>query len=159
MVRQFEDYVSMPLCFLEHDHLSHSFFVLSLLHLLTCVYIVWATSPDPILGRTCSTLLFSDFVEEKTRKTMLLLVWDKDSYTEIPSIASMHKYITTHIGSSLPDLSLLPGPLPIVLDYYIRLYQPHSTLGFLPFLYSSRVHSPLSVWPMSNNITAFVLGL
>jgi hypothetical protein len=46
-------------------------FILSFLHLLTCVYIVWATSlppfPYPLLpGRTCSTLLFSNFVEEKT---------------------------------------------------------------------------------------------
>jgi hypothetical protein len=34
-----------------------------------------------------------DFVEEKTQKiikTAFLLVWDKDSCTEIPSVASMH---------------------------------------------------------------------
>jgi hypothetical protein len=33
-----------------------------------------------------------------------LLVWDKDNYTEIPSIASMYLYIAIHIGSSLTDL-------------------------------------------------------
>jgi hypothetical protein len=58
-------------------------------------------TPDP--RRTCS-VLFSDFVEEKTkeiiRKTAFLLVWDK----EIPSIASMHMCIAAHIGSFLPDL-------------------------------------------------------
>jgi hypothetical protein len=37
-------------------------FILLFLHLLTCVYIIWATSP---CSRTCS-LFFSDFVEEKT---------------------------------------------------------------------------------------------
>jgi hypothetical protein len=45
-------------------------FILSFLHLLVWVYIVWATSPSPspnpsFPGRTCSAL-FSDFVEEKT---------------------------------------------------------------------------------------------
>jgi hypothetical protein len=42
------------------------FFILSFLHLFTYIYIVWATpSPHPFPGRTCSALLFSDFVEEK----------------------------------------------------------------------------------------------
>jgi hypothetical protein len=40
-------------------------FILSFLHLLPCVYIIWAT-PLPIPGRSYSTLSFSDFVEEKT---------------------------------------------------------------------------------------------
>jgi hypothetical protein len=45
-----------------------SFFILSFLHLLTCIYIVWATFPltTLLLGRTYSALLFSNFVEEKT---------------------------------------------------------------------------------------------
>jgi hypothetical protein len=56
--------------------------------------------------------------------------------------------------------SLLPGPLPIVdsASLYLFLYNEHinhiQVLGFLPLPYSSRAHSPLSVWPMSNNITA-----
>jgi hypothetical protein len=38
-------------------------------------------------------------------KTLLLLVWDKKYlYREIPSVASMHMCITTHINSFLPDL-------------------------------------------------------
>jgi hypothetical protein len=48
-------------------------FILSSLHLLTLVYVIWATfpllHPQP-LGRTCSDLLFSDFVEEKTKDYM-----------------------------------------------------------------------------------------
>jgi hypothetical protein len=62
--------------------------------------------------------------------------------------------------------SLFPGPLLIVASaclrlLYLLLYSEHinhiQVLGFLPFPYSSHVRSPLSVWPMSNNITVFVL--
>jgi hypothetical protein len=64
--------------------------------------------------------------------------------------------------------SLLPGHLPIVASASLRLlyslfyseYISHiQVLGFLPFPYSSCAHFPLSMWPMSNNITAFVLDL
>jgi hypothetical protein len=64
--------------------------------------------------------------------------------------------------------SLLPGSLPIVVSaslqlLYSLLYSEHTNhiqvLGFLLFPYSSRVCSSFSVWPMSNNITAFVSGL
>jgi hypothetical protein len=48
--------------FIFYDKFS---FFHRLLHLLTCVYIVWAT-PYPLPGRTCSTFLFSSFVEEET---------------------------------------------------------------------------------------------
>jgi RsiW-degrading membrane proteinase PrsW (M82 family) len=53
------------------------YFILSVLHLLTCVSIIRATSPPTHpwpLGRACSTLLFSDFVEEKT-KTIITKTW------------------------------------------------------------------------------------
>jgi hypothetical protein len=62
--------------------------------------------------------------------------------------------------------SLLPGPLAIVASASLRwlyslLYSEHinhiQVLGFLPFpippVYGK------CVWPMSKNITAFVLGL
>jgi hypothetical protein len=61
--------------------------------------------------------------------------------------------------------SLLPGPFPILASaslrlLYLLLYSEHinhiQVLGFLPFPYSFCMCSPLSVWPMSNNITAFV---
>jgi hypothetical protein len=63
---------------------------------------------------------------------------------------------------------LLPGPLSIVASASLRLlysllYNKHinyiQVLGFLSFPYFFHACSPLSVWPMSNNITAFVLGL
>jgi hypothetical protein len=37
--------------------------ILLFLHLLTCLYLVWATSHSLLLGRTCSALLFLDFFE------------------------------------------------------------------------------------------------
>jgi hypothetical protein len=63
---------------------------------------------------------------------------------------------------------LLPGPLPIVASANLRLlysllnreYINHiQVLGFFSFPYFSCACSSLRVWPMSNNITAFVLDL
>jgi hypothetical protein len=63
---------------------------------------------------------------------------------------------------------LLPGHLLIVASaslilFYSLLYSEHinhiQVFGFLPFPYFSHAHSPLSVWPISDNIPAFVLGL
>jgi hypothetical protein len=98
-----------------------------------------------------------------------LLVCDKDSYTGIflvlfPCICVLqlklfHLYQTS---------SLLPSPLLIVASASLRLLYslPYSeyinhiqVLGFLPIPYSFLAKSPLSVWPMFNNITAFVLDL
>jgi hypothetical protein len=64
--------------------------------------------------------------------------------------------------------SLLPCPLHRMASASLRLLYLHTysghishiqVLGFLPFPYFSHVRSPLSVLPMSNNITTFVLGL
>jgi hypothetical protein len=61
--------------------------------------------------------------------------------------------------------SLLPSSHCGLSQFTITTFTPPQwvhhiqVLGFLPFLYSSCVHSPLSVWSMSNNITAFVLSL
>jgi hypothetical protein len=54
-------------------------------------------------------LLFSNFVERKhnrqeERHSTFASLTQRWLYREIPSIASMHMCITTHIGSSLPDL-------------------------------------------------------
>jgi hypothetical protein len=132
--------------------------------------------PPSLPGRTCSILLFSNFVEEKTRDNMkgiaFLLIWDKDTYTErlsellpctcVLQPALVHLYQTS---------SLLPGHLPIMASASLRLlYFPTysekmwhishiQVLGFFPFPYSSCAHSLLSVWPMSNHTTAFVLGI
>jgi hypothetical protein len=43
-------------------------FYFIILGLLTHIHIIWATHPPPSPGRTYSTLLFSELVEEKTLK-------------------------------------------------------------------------------------------
>jgi hypothetical protein len=66
------------------------------------------------------------------------------------------------------NCSLLTGHLATVASVNLRLlywllYSGHikhsQVLGFFPFPYSSCTQSPLNIWPMSNNITPFVLGL
>jgi hypothetical protein len=98
-----------------------------------------------------------------------LLVWDKNSNKErflvlIPYACVLQPTLVRLGQTSL----LLPGPLPIVASaslksLYSVFYSEHinhfQVLGFLPFPYSSYAHSPLSVPPMSSNITAFVLDL
>jgi hypothetical protein len=79
-----------------------------------------------------------------------------------------HLWIATHIGSFLQDLfppSWSPshsGLCQFKLLYSL-LNKEHinhiQVLGFLSFSYFSRVCSPLSVCPMSNNISAFCLCL
>jgi hypothetical protein len=107
-------------------------------------------------------------ISNNKKDTAFLLVWDKDSYTEIPSIASMHRCITTRIGSSLPDLftTSLSFSHSGLCQFKITILAPlgwaHQTLSSFRFPtlpYSSCMHSSLNVWPMSNNITTFVLGL
>jgi hypothetical protein len=98
-----------------------------------------------------------------------LLAWDKDSYTErFLALLSCTYVLQPTLVHLYQNSSLLPGPLPMVASASLRLlysllYSEHikhfQVLGFLPFPYASRTQSPLSVWPMSNNITAFVLGL
>jgi hypothetical protein len=123
-----------------------------------------------LLPLSRQNLLFSSFFEEKRdnkNDIAFFLVWDKESDTErflglLPCTCVLqptlvHLYLTS---------SLLPSLLPIVASASLRLlysllYSEHinhiQVLGFLPFSYSSHARSPLSVWPMSNNITAFVL--
>jgi hypothetical protein len=98
-----------------------------------------------------------------------LVVWDKDGYTGrflvlFPCIYVLQPQLVHPYQSS----SLFPSPLPIVASASLRLlysflYSEHinhiQDFGFLPFPYSSHAWTPFSVWPMSNNITAFILGL
>jgi hypothetical protein len=104
-------------------------------------------------------------IRDNKKDTAFLLVSDKDSYTEkfaalLPCTCVLQPKLIHLYQTS----SLLPGHLPIVASISLRLlyslfYSTHikhfQVLGFLPFLYSSRACFPLSVWPMSNNITAF----
>jgi hypothetical protein len=140
-----------------------------------CPHTCPSTTPSsPLASRQnlfCLLLQFcwrEDMSNNKKDKTFLL-VWHKDSYTErIPSIASMHMCITYRIASSLPDL-FTTSWAPFHSDFCLFKVtilaplqwtdQTLSNFGFPTFPYSSCMHYPLNAWPMSINITAFVLRL
>jgi hypothetical protein len=130
--------------------------------------------PNPAFGKNLFHPLVLWFcwrenISGNKKDIVFLLVWDKDSYTErflasLPCICVLQPTLVHLYQTS----SLLPGPLPIVASASLRLlysllYGKHinhiQVLGFLPFPYSSHAWSSISVWPMSNNITAFVLDL
>jgi hypothetical protein len=80
----------------------------------------------------------------------------------------MHKCITTQIDSSLSDLfatSQSPSHIDIgcfKITVLVSLQWGHQTLssfGFFTYPHSSRMCSPFSVWPKSNNIAVFTLDL
>jgi hypothetical protein len=117
-------------------------------------------SPAPPLlpSRTCSALFFSDFVEntrDNKKDIAVLLVWDKDSYTErflvlLPCTCVLQSTLVHLCQTSSP----LPSPLAIVASTSLRLLysilcSEHinhiQILGFLPFPYPSHVRSPLTV--------------
>jgi hypothetical protein len=142
------------------------FFILSFSHLLTCIYTIWTTFPTPhLVLRFC----WRENIKDNKKDIVFLLVWDKYSYTERYLVFLPHTCVLQPTLVHLyQNSSLLPSPLPIVASaslrlLYSHLYSKHIThiqvLGFLPFPYSSHACSPFSAWPMSNNITAFVLGL
>jgi hypothetical protein len=151
------------------------FFLLPFLHLLTCVYIVWSTSPNllslPYTPTSGHNLFFPllwfcwrENIGDNKKDRVFLLVWDRD----IPSIAFMYMCIKTHVSSSFPDLfTTFWAPYHSGLSQFkVILFAPlqwahqsHSSFRF-PFLsLFLPCGSLLSVWPMSNNITALVLGL
>jgi hypothetical protein len=89
-------------------------FNLSFLHLLTCIYIVWATSPLfllPTPHRICSALKTRD----NKKDISFLLVWDKDSYTErFLALFSCTCVLQSTLVHFYQISSLLLVPLPIV---------------------------------------------
>jgi hypothetical protein len=103
------------------------------------------------------------------RKTVFLLVWNKHSYKErFLALLPCTSILQPTLVNLYLTFSLLPSPLPTVASANLRLlflllYSKQinhiQVLGFLPFPYSFCAHSPLSVWPISTNITAFILSL
>jgi hypothetical protein len=134
-----------------------------------CTHYLGHFHPHPTSDRTCSAF----FVEEKTKDNkkniVVLLVCDKDSYTERFLVFFTWTYVLQPTLVHLYQTSsLLPSPFPIAASASLRLLYSlllskhinhFQVLGFLPFPIPPHVCSPLSVWPMSNNIIAFVLGL
>jgi hypothetical protein len=139
-----------------------------------CIHCLGHLSPAPPLldsrqNLFCPLVLqfcWRENIRDNKKDIAFLLEWEKGSYTErllvlLPCTCvlqpkEIHLYLTS---------SLLPSPLPTVASASLRLlysllYSGHinhiQVLGFLLFFYPSCVCSPLSVWPMSNNITTFV---
>jgi hypothetical protein len=95
------------------------------------------------------------------------LVWDKDSYTEC-FLCCFHTYMyykpNWFISTSPLYSSLVPFPSGLSqfrITIFVSIqwaHQPHSFLVFFPYPIPPMHTLPL-VWPISNNITAFVIGL
>jgi hypothetical protein len=116
----------------------------------------------------CPFLQFCWREDKRNKKDIaFLLVWDKDSYIEGVLALLPCMCITIQIDFSVPNLFTIWSPSHIDLCHFkVTILAPlqwgHQTLlsfGFPIFPYSSCMCSPLSMWPMSNNITAFVLDL
>jgi hypothetical protein len=155
VIRCFGGCPKPPLFFKKNLKSLCFYFILLFLHLLTCVYII---CPPPTSRKNlfCPLVLWfcwRENIRHNKKNVAFLLVWNKDSYTEkflalLPCMCVLqptlvHLYLTS---------SLLPSVLPTVASAINHI----QVLGFLPFPYPSHACSPLSVWSMSNNITAFV---
>jgi hypothetical protein len=138
-----------------------AFFSFLLLFYHFYIYLHVYTSPSPPNSPTSGLNLFCPLILrycwreriiDNKKDMSFLLVWEKDSHTE--------RFLTL-----LPDTCVLQHfhnfliPFPL----YALIYREHinhiQLIGFLTFPYFSNACSPLHVWPMSNNITAFVLAL
>jgi hypothetical protein len=101
-------------------------------------------------------------IRNNKKDIAFLLGWGKDSYAEryLALFPGIYAWQPTFVQTS----SLLSSPLPIVASATLFTspelgHQLHQILGFFPFHYSFCACSHLSVWTVSNNITAFVLDL
>jgi hypothetical protein len=118
----------------------------------------------PIVLQFCWT----ENIGDNKKDISFFLVWDKHSYKErFLALLQCTNVLQPTLVHLWQTSSLLSSPLPTVTSASLRLvysllYIEHinhiQVLGFHLFPYSSRMCSPLCVWSMSNNITAFVLG-
>jgi hypothetical protein len=119
----------------------------------------------PLILQTCWRQNIRDYKKD----IAFFKVWNKGSCTErfialLPCTCVFQPTLVHTCQTS----SLLPSPLltvalaSLILLYSLLYSEPINhiqVLSFLFFLYSSHALSPLSLWPMSNNITALALGL
>jgi hypothetical protein len=121
-------------------------FFLSFLHLLTCVYIIWASFPLPT-SRQFSLLVLQfcwwKNIKDNKKNRAFLLVWDKDSCAGwFPALIPGTCVLESTLVHLRQSSSLPPSPLPIVASASLRLlhsllYSEHinhiQVFGFLPF--------------------------
>jgi hypothetical protein len=144
-------------------------------YLFICAYIVWTISPSYPLSHPLPLLPTPLSSRHNMFFPLLQLCWredisnnKKDVYYTCTCVLHMHMCITSQTDSSLPDLfttSQSPSHSDLC-SFKVTLLTPlqwaHQTILSFRFLtspYFSCMCSPLRVWPKSNNITAFVLGL
>jgi hypothetical protein len=147
----------------------HHYLFLLFIHLFIWVCIVCPLTSRQNLFCPLLQCCWREDISDSKKDIALLLVWDKDSYTErflavLPCTCVLQP-ILVHLYQTS---SLLPDHLLIVASassrlLYSLLHSEHinhiEVLDFFPFPYSSCANSALTVWPIFNNITAFVLGL
>jgi hypothetical protein len=134
---------------------------------LPSMFLLTPFQAEPVLPSTPTC--WRENIRDNKKDIAFFLVQDKDSHTE--RFLALRLY-TCVLKPTLVHLcqtsSLLPSHLQIVASAGLRLvysllYSEHinhiQVLGCLSFPYFSCACSPLSVWPVSNDITAFVLGL
>jgi hypothetical protein len=92
-------------------------------------------------------------IKDNKKNMVFLLVWDKDSYTEIPSIASMLMCVTTQTGSFYQSSSLLPSPLPIAAWFCLEVQWIYW------LIWEELIFSQCWVLPVSLYHLEFILGL
>jgi O-antigen ligase len=106
-------------------------FILSILHLLTCVYIIWATSPtSPASGQNLFHPLVLWFCQRKNIKDIkknivFLLVWDKASYTGrflmlFPCLCVLQPKLT-HVLLLVLKINPYDPPQTVLSSYQIHL--------------------------------------
>jgi hypothetical protein len=133
------------------------------------VYILYVPPPGQNLLCSLLWLCWSGNIRGNKKDIALLRLWDKYSYSEkFLALIPCTCYCKPCWFISTRPLHYFLVPFPIVFSTSLRLLysllnREHinhiEVLGFLFFTYFSCVCSHFSVWPMSNNITAFVLGL
>jgi hypothetical protein len=118
-------------------------FILSFLHFLTCVYIIWDPTPtswqnlfSPLIFRFC----WIENMKDKKKNMAFLLIWNKDNYTKrFLELLPRTFVLQPVLGHLYQTSSLLPGPLPIVASVSLRLiysllyredYKPYSSFRF-----------------------------
>jgi hypothetical protein len=120
--------------YLNQYVLSANFFI----HLFICAYIVWAISSPcppplpfplqcPLASRQnlfCPFLQFcwSEDISNNKKDIAILLVWNKDSYTErLLALLPCTNVLQPELIHLYQTSSLLPGHLPILTSVILRL--------------------------------------
>jgi hypothetical protein len=137
-----------------------------------CAYIVWVISPSCLASRQYLFWPLQFCWREdisNNKKDSIFASWDKDSYTErFLALLPCTSVLQFKLIISTRPLHYFPVTFPYWPLFVLRLtildplqwaHETLSSFGFPTFPYSSCMCPSLSMWPMINNITEFVLDL